>query len=1570
MKTSKIILLSVSTAIATIAVVGSVAQTPAMPAVDLSVGPLTATAQAVNVALALSVEFPTAGAAYRAGSYDHAQEYLGYWDPKGCYEYFDTGDSSALAGQYFRRTGNVDATTRYCNGTSYSGNVLNYAATSSIDLLRYALTGGNRVLDTTSKTVLGRAFLPTNFNGIRNTAYFPQKQISASLVGLVTPQFTTPGGSTPYTGTVYFNSCDDLLYVGNASSGGTCASPGSTNAFGPVVPDISGGFTEQGFVTPPANTSTTTYMLDPDGKKYWGRAQPESTTTVLPSGSDPAAGTLVPEAVSPTPRNSVIVSTGPTPQRPGDPQVGTLYTATGNLVTTVPPSGAPDTSQQGTTWVANSGGEGSPYYEGILEELTNANRGPDAGGTVVHTATHSVCRASGVNIRLKINSAGNSCPSGSSASNRSVTTYRLYTQKPLYKEYTVTPVYNYYQEVPTWYQASIYTVYRVYGTKQVKMKANVQVCDATEGPSRAGSDGVRLCKRYPNETAGSGVYKPVGELQNKAEGIRVSAFGYAMEDGNGRYGGVLRAPMKFLGTQYRDPNGALQSNAQAEWDANTGVFITNPLSDATYATSGVVNYLNKFGSTGRYKSNDPVGELYYEALRYFQGLQPTPAATSGLTAAMYDNFPIYTNWTDPIQNGCERRNFILTIGDVNTHYDKQLPGHRSPTGVNETTTDPARAAVTIPGSASNFNAVDWTRLLTGFETGANYSYTDALGRTQNTTGNPNVVTNNTDLDTKATGSSSSAYYWAGAAYWANTQPIRLDTKTVGTVSQSMKGIRVKTFTIDVDEAGNGSIDANTRGIKPRNSSFFLAGKYGWFNDANEDGNPFRTSGGTVSNKEWEDPTLPTVPDGYTLASQAQRMIAGIRKFFGAVNSQSGTVSASAVSSQRFTATSPNGDFYAPRFNSGDWSGTILKTGLKLNTTTQAIETVPTVVWDAGQILTAGSELPAATASADPYLKPAERKIFTYRREAGANVAIAFTGANLTDFDTVMRNTLNKNPTSAVTDDLGVERVNYLRGDRTQENATTNRFRIRNSVMGDIINSGPVYKQGADKNISGDGYSTFAQSVASRVATLYVGANDGMLHALRASDGKELFAYVPLAIASKLNQLTNVSYQHVPFVDGVPHVGEAKIGSAWRTVLVSGMGGGAQGIFALDVTKPENFEDGSTDASKVLFEFTDQDDPMMGNVLTQPKLVKMKIPPATASGSPSYKWFIAVGSGYNNYVNDGTGRYSSTGDQALFLLSLDKAAGAAWVEGTNYFKVVVPASSTALANGMSNPGLTQGSLGEATGMYAGDLQGNMWKFDFSEGLSAQNITDDKIVKVQSGVKQPLFSAVVGTTRQPITVTPLITTAKRNGYMVIFGTGKFMEQSDTGTTGTQSLYGVWDSGSTAYGLTRTNLSQNTATEGSTSITIAAPAYTLGTGTGEKRGWYMDLTNTRERIAVEGAQGLSTITFNSVIPTGDCSGDGDGRGYTLNPVTGAAAADIAVSSNGGIPGVPIYLDLVDVSANYSSRATTGTRNYTVRQTVFSQTTKITAAGNSGSKTTTVTPSTFTAGRVSWREIRNFKD
>ena len=1566
-------------------IAGSTAQTPpTMPLVDLSIGPTAVNPQAVNIALALSVEFPTVGSAYRSSNYNHATTYLGYFDPRGCYNYKDLTAGAPLAGDYFYRTGTVDAS-GYCDFSGstgrFSGNALNYVTTSSIDVLRYALTGGHRVVDTASTTILARAYL---YNGwdLHNSTYFPAKRIPQAMVGKVIPPLIANSD-------VIGGGCKDKVWFGTSTASVTCDTAGATSS-GSLNPTGAVGtvtLTTTNVVTVPRGDpapaggvfQTTTWTLKTTG---------QTTSTVQPTAG-PITFDDVPIAVP----NGTTTSAPPAPITTATAFITTTYTLVAGTSTFTPP--APP-APQGVIGTVNVPLSGTRYFTSIAPSLPY--RTLQLTARPGNTNSVNVCRTGSdqdnpgdfkgpldPSTNSPTDVAGGSCggtgayagfpnrgrvrsglPRNVYEKLQAVNTYGIYTAQNIYRAYTLQREYDLYDGFDN-YVVSSTSVGTATATTTGVIYARVRVCDDSEKTTR--SD---LCERYPN-----GNYKPIGEIQRKATGVRLAAFGYLLDNTTSRYGGVLRAPMKYPGPTYTNTIGQPQTNTYAEWDASTGVFRDDPLGAApTYTYSGVINYLNRFGTTGTlgaYKGFDPVGELYYEALRYFQGQDPSSQATAGSpTPAMADGFPYYTTagtvpakWEDPVQNACERRNYILTIGDVNTHYDKEIPGHRFTGSSLETSIDPTRAAASIPNSTRSFDAAAWTDILTGFETGQNprsyQHFNGSAWSTQTTTGNPNPNSNNDNLATKSTGSGGrSAYYWAGAAYWANTQPIREDVKDL----LSMKHVRVKTFTIDVDEAGNGDIeDTNPRGIKPRQSSFYLAGKYGWFNDANLDGNPFRTSGGANDNTEWQNPSATNTPDGYVLASQAQQLINGIRKFFGAASSKQGSATASAVSTSRFTANAPNGDFFAPLFNAGDWSGTVQRTRLVLNTSTQQIESTPGAVWDAGVILTMASSTTTSPLS-DPYVKPVDRKIFTMSRDGSATAGQAFTVANKGNLDTEVRTALGTNPATGVADAFADQRINWLRGNQSDELSSTGGYlRQRGSVMGDVISSGPVYKEDADTNISGAGYLTFSQSVASRTATIYVGANDGMLHAFRARDGKELFAYIPRAVAPYLNKLTHPAYEHRPYVDAVPQVGEAQIGSSWKTLLVSGMGGGAQGVFALDVTAPESFG-----VDNVLWEFTDADDPQMGNVVTQPVLMKLKVP--GESGSPAtYKWFVVVGSGYNNYKSDG--HVTTTGAQALFFLSVDKAANAAWQAGTNYFKVELPVANGAIANGLSNPGFLTGPGGEATLLYAGDLQGNIWKFDLTAGINNANLADS--VFQASGLRKALFVATTPSgTAQPITTTPQVVEANASGYMVVFGTGKYVEPSDNSTADVQSIYGIWDSlenSVTTYTAPRSSLFQRTASLSGTSVVLSTATFAFGTNSSaspaQYRGWYINLPQTRERIAVEPALGIGIVAFSAAIPEGTCSGDGTGRRYCLNPVFGTNQG-CDTNATPGIPSGPKIIQYELDATSYTARTPSGRRTVTIEQKVLNSSTKITDAGNALVSSSTVQSISIPAGRINWRELR----
>jgi type IV pilus assembly protein PilY1 len=1034
----------------------------------------------------------------------------------------------------------------------------------------------------------------------------------------------------------------------------------------------------------------------------------------------------------------------------------------------------------------------------------------------------------------------------------------------------------------------------------------VQVCDANEKTTRTD-----LCMQYP-----SGNYKPVGQMQRNQNNVRYGAFGYLMDQTNTRYGGVLRAPLKYVGSkQYKVANSFIEeANDRQEWDATTGVFALNSENDPT-GNSGVINYLNKFGRTGTYKGYDPISELYYESIRYLQGRQPTPEAISGITTAMKDDFQVSTAWVDPIEASCQK-NYTITIGDANTHQDKYIPGNtRTGTG------DTARSADAATAQWPAFNVMTETAKVAALESTSTY-------------GNSAPVATLSNMSTANTGSSGGTFYMAGTAYWANTNDIRLD-----------KPVRVKTYAIDVDENGNGSIDNAGRGATaPRLSQLYLAAKYGGFKDNNADNNPFKTwaaDGQTpvTNNTEWASGNG-TDPDNFFLASNPAKMIAAITKIFQTVTTSGGTLSGIGISS---TKSSDNPYIYVPGFNPEHWAGSLKKmSALTLN---------PPMIWDAGIILTGDP-----TNNIAPNPTAGARKIYTAKVAVDGSLStIAFlwnSGANFSSSDQAA---LNTNPHTNLVDNLANDRINYLRGDRNLE-TDVGGFRERSSVLGDIVNSAPVYYGAPAKNISGTGYSTFYAANVGRQKAVYVGANDGMLHAFDASSGTELFSYVPNALISTLNKLTDPYYSHQSYVDGKIAVKDTQINGVWKTLLLSGMGSGSKGVFALDVTNPANFIGGLG----AIWEFTDKNDSDMGYVLSPPLIAKFRT--GTSGGQPTYGNFAVISSGYNNF--DTTNINAANKPGTLFLLSLDKAPSAPWVSGTNYFKLTTSSSyiNTSAKNALAAPNVVYGADGAVSYAYAGDLQGNLWRFVFTSGSLSSAVASSK----------PLFTAKTSAgIAQPITVKPQIVFAPGGGYIVTFGTGKYVEIFDISTANfdSSSYYAILDTTYNADVVTgRSQLEPRTAAASGAGLTLTGNSFSYGTAAGTKKGWYFDYYNsasTGERSVTEGAIAGQLLFFNSLLLSSDpCSG-GSGRMYQIDLLTGLSDGVTGTISTIGLLNSPIVFN---ISTTVGDRNATGARRTVTKQTVYT-----TGTGNSAGQTTTSTSAPDQAGktgRLSWRELQNWQE
>jgi type IV pilus assembly protein PilY1 len=509
------------------------------------------------------------------------------------------------------------------------------------------------------------------------------------------------------------------------------------------------------------------------------------------------------------------------------------------------------------------------------------------------------------------------------------------------------------------------------------------------------------------------------------------------------------------------------------------------------------------------------------------------------------------------------------------------------------------------------------------------------------------------------------------------------------------------------------------------------------------------------------------------------------------------------------------------------------------------------------------------------------------------------------------------------DGLGEDRIAYLCGERRLELGQPGGvFRVRERLLGDIVHSVPLIV-GAPAPNADDGHDAFREQFKGRGVAVYVGANDGMLHAFSATDGAELFAYVPRTLIAALAPFGDPAFAGRAYVDGSAGQGDALIGGRWRTVLVSGMGMGARGVFALDITEPSAFSQGMG----ALWEFTEQDDPGIGYVQGAPQVVKLN---AGANGStPVYRHVAMVSSGAGN---------------ALFLLALDKPVAQPWRSGANYDRIVA-----AGADGLSAAGLVTSADGSAILAYAGDLQGQLWRFD-----------------LVARTAQRIFSARDDAGRaQPIVHAPKVVFAPGGGYLVLFGTGKLSEPADfqSASFAPQSMYAIHDKlevpaepvSGRARLAPRTLTGQDSYAIKGETIDYFAP--------GAKRGWYADFPNPRNGERAAGSPTVigGAIAFNSVLPGADACAPAASRMYVLDALSGLALGADGVARPNALTGelAPLAAPLLEVGAGVGAPDPTGAA-IAIRTFAL-----IRPEGAAGKVTVS-----FRAGRLGWREVVNWQD
>jgi type IV pilus assembly protein PilY1 len=469
-------------------------------------------------------------------------------------------------------------------------------------------------------------------------------------------------------------------------------------------------------------------------------------------------------------------------------------------------------------------------------------------------------------------------------------------------------------------------------------------------------------------------------------------------------------------------------------------------------------------------------------------------------------------------------------------------------------------------------------------------------------------------------------------------------------------------------------------------------------------------------------------------------------------------------------------------------------------------------------------------------------------------------------------------------------LDFLRGDRSEEGPGGDDFRERDHVLGDIVGSSLWYAGQPSSGFTRDAYASFAAKP--RKAMVYVGANDGMLHAFDAEDGIEAFAYVPAGLygtadAPVLKRLSEQAYLHRYYVDGSPFVADIYMGSDdsepkenfWKSVLVGTLGAGGRGYFVLDVTNPENVLERDA-ASVVLADTTALADDDLGHQFQQPALDSFSRRAVQVASLNNGRRALILGNGYN-----------SKNEKAILWIH--------YLDGDkSILKIPAPASQVAgAANGLSAPRpMDRNGDGQIDIVYAGDLLGNLWKFDLSGAESSSWKALDSSATASGLKKLPLFAAGV---TQPITAAPVVVDHPMGGYMVVFGTGQLFAQGDESTTSAQYLYGIWDrAGAVSDAVALTDLVQQSIdTETVNDLSAEAGEARFGTefrtvsnnsvryrGESGKRGWYLQLPTGKERIVYPGDVLSSSVgLFSTTIPGTaadrvDCTPGTPDDGWTL--------------------------------------------------------------------------------------------
>ena len=530
----------------------------------------------------------------------------------------------------------------------------------------------------------------------------------------------------------------------------------------------------------------------------------------------------------------------------------------------------------------------------------------------------------------------------------------------------------------------------------------------------------------------------------------------------------------------------------------------------------------------------------------------------------------------------------------------------------------------------------------------------------------------------------------------------------------------------------------------------------------------------------------------------------------------------------------------------------------------------TPAWDAGQALSTKT--------------PASRTIYTV--VGGTRESFTTSNSAVTDTLLGVSGSAEKNRV-----------INFLRGtpDTNDEDSDGNTTEDRPWKLGDIFHSTPVLVSPPFRASSDASYNTFKSAQASRTSVLIAGANDGMLHAFKESDGAELWGFIPAHVLDDLNDMTAHNGTHEYTVDSSPIAADVKIGGSWKTIVVFGQRRGGNNYYALDITDTTN--------PLYLWSFTDA---RLGETWSEPAIGKIKMSDGTD------KWVAFVGGGFDStFANYDSGNVVS---EAFFVIDLSNGAKL-WE-----FSASVANSADAAQMNFSLPApptaVDLNGDGYIDRVYIADVGGQMWKFDMSKAaslVSGKVKNCSSLTDTDCWMGKRLFAAASSQTNPPAAgqyypaqgmySPPTLAYDANSNLWLFIGSG---DRYHPNSTASNRFYGIKENTTMANGSTLTESSLTN----------------LGSGTGTiSQGWYVPL-NSNEKVLASADVFNSIVLFTSFTPATAAvcgGGGGDAKLYAINmttgdaalnlttgavAVTGTAALTMAKTIGSGIPSKPIII------------------------------------------------------------------